>query len=279
MGISIKLEKLLAEYPHNASIFCTYEAKTDGSRRPIVKPNKPLNSWLKDVKRELHKSRKDWPVFMHGGVKKRSYVTFARPHVHKRTVIAIDIHNCFGSITQTEIQRVLASKLGLSEGIASRLAAKLCYKRRVPQGFATSSFLTNLYLNDTLLRIKRLMRSRHIDMTIYVDDIALSGNQVESAEVINLVSLELSRARLAISKAKVKVMHSYRPQIICGLIVNKGVDLTTQKRKELFSDIANGRMSESSLQGWIANLNMIDKQAMTKLKDYAIQKGIIEAST
>ena len=276
MGKVDALEKLLSEYPVDAEVFCTYEPKADGTRRPIVKPNKPLNKWLKEVKRALYQQRKDWPTFLHGGVKKRSYVSFARPHTNKKTVIAIDIHNCFGSITQKEVQTALMSKLGMSDGLASRLAVKLCYKHRIPQGFATSSFLTNLCLNDTLLHINRQMRRRQIDMTIYVDDIALSAQKINSAEIINLVSLELSRARLAISKAKVKVMHAHKPQIICGLIVNKGVALTRQKRTDLFSDIAKGSMSEASLQGWLANLNMIDKKTMTKLKDYAIQKGLIK---
>lgn len=114
-------------------------------------------------------------------------------------------------------------------------------------------------------------------MTIYVDDIALSGQRVNAAEVINLVTVQLSRAGLAVSKAKIKVMHAHAPQIICGLLVNKGVALTRQKRKEIFSDVANGRMTETSLEGWLANLNMIDKRLMIKLQAYAIQKGIIRA--
>jgi hypothetical protein len=118
-----------------------------------------------------------------------------------------------------------------------------------------------------------------VDMTIYVDDIALSSQYIDSAKVINLVSKELSRAGLAISKAKVKVMHSYGPQIICGLVVNKRISLARQKKKELFSDIANGRMSEASLRGWLANLNMVDKELMEKMKNYAIKKGLSQTST
>lgn len=278
MGKTETLEKLLAEYLTDASVFCTFEPKPDGTSRPIVKPNKPLNKWLKQVKRALYEQRKDWPIFIHGGVKKRSYVSFARPHTNKKTVIAIDIHDCFGSITQQEVQLALVNKLGLSDGLASRLAAKLCYKRRVPQGFATSSYLTNLYLNDTLLTINRKLKRLQVDMTVYVDDIALSAQGMDSAAVINLVIIELSRARLLVKKAKIKVMHSHRPQVICGLTVNKGVALTRQKKKQLFSDVANKRMSEVSLQGWLANLNMIDKDLMMKLETYTIQKGIVEAS-
>lgn len=277
MGKTEVLEKLLLEYPADAGVFCSFEPKADGSSRPIVKPNKPLNKWLKQVKRVLYQQRRDWPIFIHGGVRKRSYVSFARPHTNKNTVITLDLHNCFGSITQKEAQDALVKKLDLSVGLASRLAAKLCYNRRIPQGFATSSYLTNLYLNDTLLLINRQLKRMRVDMTIYVDDIALSAQKMNSADVINLVSLELSRARLAINKAKIKVMHAHKSQVICGLLVNKGVALTRQKRKELFSDVANGRMSEVSLAGWLANLNMIDKDLMTKLKSYAISKGLLEA--
>jgi hypothetical protein len=277
MGNTKELEKLLTEYPADAGVFCTTEPKRDDTSRPIVKPNKSLNKWLKSVKCALYRQCSDWPTFIHGGIKKRSYVSFARPHANKNTVIAIDIRNCFGSITQREVQQALSDKLGLSSGLASRLAVKLCYRNRIPQGFATSSYLTNLYLNDTLLQINQLLRHKRVDMTIYVDDIALSSQQVNAAEVINLVAVQLSRAGLAVSKAKIKVMHAHAPQIICGLLVNKGVTLTRQKRKEIFSDVANGRMTKTSLEGWLANLNMIDKRLMRKLQAYAIQKGIIRA--
>ena len=273
------LEKLLSEYPADAAVFCASEPKSDGTFRPIVKPNKPLSDWLKRVKRALYQQRKDWPTFIHGGVKKRSYISFARPHTNKNTVITVDIRDCFGSISQNNVQTALVEKLGLPSGLAHHLAAKLCYKRHIPQGFATSSYLTNLCLNDTLLIIKRQMSRMSVDMTIYVDDIALSSQYIDSAKVINLVSKELSRAGLAISKAKVKVMHSYGPQIICGLVVNKRISLARQKKKELFSDIANGRMSEASLRGWLANLNMVDKELMEKMKNYAIKKGLLQTST
>lgn len=264
-----QLEKLLSEYPADAAVFRASEPKLDGTFRFIIKPNKSLNDWLKRVKRILYQQRKDWPTFIHGGVKKRNYVSFARPHTNKNTVITIDVRDCFGSISQKQVQTALIEKLGLSSGLACRLAAKLCYRRRIPQGFATSSYLANLCLNDALLTIKRQMDRMGVDMTIYVDDIALSSHHINSAKIINLVSQELSRAGLAINKTKVKVMHSYGPQTICGLIVNKRISLTRQKKKELFSDIANGRLDRASLNGWIANLNMVDKKFMKKLQAYA----------
>ena len=270
-----KLEELLAKYPAEAEVYLVFESKPDGSKRPIAKQNESLNKWLKRTKKELYLLRKDWPDFMHGGVKKRSYISFARPHTNKKTVISIDIRDCFGSINQKHVQDVLVSRLNLSIKLAGRLASKLCYKGRLPQGYATSNFLTNLYLSETLLYIKRQLRKAGADMTIYVDDIAISGQNLNCGNIINLVVLELSRAGLSVSKAKIKVMHAHDRQVLCGLIVNKGISLTRRKKKQLLSDVANGRISEASLIGWIANLKVIDKRFMNKLEAYASHKGIL----
>jgi len=272
------LEELLVSYPEDASMFRTSQEKSDGGQRPIVKPNKSLSKWLKQTLRAMRGARKDWPTFIHGGVRKRSYVSFARPHSSKKTVITLDIRNCFGSIKQKQVAESLVTKLNLSSNLAKRIAAKLCVDGKIPQGFATSNFLTNLYLNDTLLSIRRKLTKKRVEMTVYVDDIALSGNNFNSSEAINIVCVELSRAKLAIKKTKVKVMQSNQRQVIVGLVVNKGIAVAKEKRKELFSMVSKKSISEISLNGWLANLNMIDKPFMKKLKAYALKKGYATTS-
>lgn len=266
-------EKLLNSYPNDASIFRTSIEKRDGGTRPIVKPNKVLRLWLRQVLRALRGARKDWPVFIHGGVRKRSYVSFVKPHTSKKLVVTIDIRNCFGSITGKQIVEALVVKLKMPHDLAKKLAAQLCVDGKIPQGFATSNFLTNLYLNDALLAINRRLARKGVSMTTYVDDIAISGNDFDPAEVINIVCEELSRARLAIKKAKVKVMRSNTRQVVVGLVVNKGVAISKEKRKEIFSLVSSRTMSEESLAGWISNLNMFDKPLMRKLKSFAVRKG------
>ena len=268
-----QLRDLLDEYPDDASVFRTSQLKPDGSRRPIVKQGESLNKWLKQVKRTLRMARKDWPLFIHGGVRKRSYVSFARPHTDKKTVITLDIRDCFDSISRKQVQGVLVRKLGLSDALSRELSSRLCIDNKIPQGFSTSNFLTNLYLNDVLLGINRKLSPMRLTMTVYVDDIAISGNTLNSAEVINLVCTDLSRAGLAVKKAKIKVMHSHMRQTIVGLVVNKRVSLTKEKTKELFARVNQGSMSQESLDGWLSNLRSIDAKTTKKLTDYALQKG------
>lgn len=267
------LEKLLNSYPSDANIFRTSIEKSDGGLRPIVKPNKVLRFWLRQVLRALRGARKDWPVFIHGGVRKRSYVSFVKPHTSKKLVVTIDIRNCFGSITRKQIVDVLVTKLELPHNLAKQMSAQLCVDGKIPQGFATSNFLTNLYLNDALLAINRKLARKGISMTIYVDDIAMSGNDFDPAEAINIACEELSHAKLAIKKAKVKVMRSNTRQVIVGLVVNRGVAISKEKRKEIFSLVSSRSMSEESLGGWMSNLNMFDKPLMRKLRSFAMRKG------
>jgi len=273
MTIPEELEKLLASYPIDADFSRVHQPKKSGGTRLIVAPNEPLRKWLKQVSSTLRRAKKDWPEFIHGGVRKRSYVSFVRPHINKKTVITLDIRKCFPSIKQSFIVHALQSKLELDPDLAKRLASKLCLDGNLPQGFATSNFLTNLYLNDTLLEIRRKL-AKEMDFTIYVDDIAISGNSLNAGEIINLICIELSRAKLAVDKKlKIKVMHSNRRQVVVGLVLNKGISLSREKRLWIFSQVATKQMSQETLDGWRANINMFDKPLLKKLETYASKKG------
>jgi acid phosphatase family membrane protein YuiD len=197
----------------------------------------------------------------------------ARPHTNKKTVITLDIRDCFGSITQVQVEQAFQTKMKLPEDLAAELSTKLCVDGKIPQGFSTSNFLTNLYLNDVLLSINKKIAKYHATMTIYVDDIAISGNALNSAEIINLVCTDLSRANLAVKKAKIKVMNSHTRQVIAGLVVNKGIRITKEKSKDLFASVADRSISQESLDGWLANLHMVDKRQTIKLTKFAATKG------
>ena len=169
MGTAEKIIELLAEYPEKANYYCTYEPKKDGGRRPIVKPDKELNKWLREINKALRQQFNSWPSHMHGGIKKRSYVSFVKPHIAKNIVVTIDIKDCFGSITNKEVADALVKWLKLSKPVCDSLAARLCHKGKVPQGFATSNYLSNLYLLPIMLLLNRELRRKGVTMTNYVE--------------------------------------------------------------------------------------------------------------
>lgn len=275
-----RIEKLLAIYPTDAKAWSSREPKPSGGFRKITKPDKPLGKWLKHANQELNSIHPNWPTFMHGGLKKHSYVTHARPHVNKPCVITIDVRKCFDSITTQQVAGCFEAELSISDELAAELAKRLCFKGAVAQGFSTSNFVCNLFLRKPLLTIARMLKPQDLALTNYVDDIAVSGTVSDTGSVINIIALELSKSGLAINKSrdKVRVMHSSQRQIVCGLLVNRKLTVTKAKKLELFSLVARGKITEASLDGWLSNLHNVDPKFQRQLSAFATKKGLLKTS-
>ncbi len=276
MTSSERITKLLKAYPAGAKATRYYDTKPNGDRRPIAKPNKELNKWLKLMNKTLRKHYNNWPSYMHGGIKKRSYISYARVHVNRQCVITIDIRKCFDSITLDEVTDSINQHLKLAPDVCKELAERLCFRGKIAQGFATSNYLSNLYLLNPLKLVNKDLKKQGILFSNYVDDLALSGSIQSKDAVINQIAVILSQSKLSLNKAKILVMPGNKQQLICGLVVNKRLSLTKSLKLKLLSDIANARMSPSSLGGWLANISSIDPRFRQKLHNYAVKKGLIK---
>ncbi|HKR82430.1 MAG TPA: reverse transcriptase domain-containing protein [Candidatus Saccharimonadales bacterium] len=265
---------LLQKYPASASARLVWIAKSSGGRRKIVVPNPELHEWLQAANKVLNALHKKWPTFMHGGIKKRSYVSYAEPHVGHRCVITVDIRSCFDSINVRHITVSLQAMLGIDEEVALSLAKKLCFQGYVAQGFSTSNFVCNLYLLRSLTVLQQHFSGQGLTFSNYVDDIAISGVITNAGSVINDVAHELSRAHLAINKSKDKihVMPATDVQVICGLQVNKKLTVTQAKKAELVHAVTHKSMNEASINGWIANLKRVDPVFAAKLQMLTLKK-------
>lgn len=270
-----KIEVLLKDFPVKTKVFTERKKKKNGEYRIITKPDKEYNKWLKSVNNVLWEIKPEWPDFMCGGVRGRGYVDFARPHVGKKIVISIDLRNCFDSIPRHRVEKVLMDDLGIPSSIASELAFKICYKGHVPQGFSTSSFIVNLCLLKGLSDLRVKLKKESIDMSIYVDDIVISGNDMNISETINDITKDLSRLGFSVKKPKIKVMRNSKPQIICGLLVNDKISLPRNKKDELFSMVASGQMTSESLNGWLSLLRVVDRRLGDKLRKNAVKNGLL----
>jgi hypothetical protein len=267
-----QLLDLLNAYPADGFARRESMPKPDGSIRYLAKPNKTLGSWLRQANSVLNACYTSWPSFVHGGRKKHSYVSYARPHVGKQCVVTIDIKKCFDSITELQVAAALEKHLHLTAKDAKRLAHRVCFRGILAQGFSTSNFICNLVLLDALKVINDYLQPERIDFTNYVDDLALSGDITSPDVVINEVTLALSRTGLSVKKAKMHVMPANRQQIICGLIVNKRLTVSKKKKQELLTGAKSGTISKASIGGWVANLKNVDPAFSYKLRDYAAAK-------
>lgn len=277
MSVIDQISNLLMQYPLAAHVYAVNEPKSSGGTRPIAKPNKELKKWLRAMKRLLDKQFPNWPEFMHGGIKNRSYVSYARPHCNRQCVVTVDIKACFDTITQKEISSAIAKHLGLTKALESEIAQKLCFGGKVPQGFPTSNFLCNLYLLDTLQTLHDSFKKQHLKLGNYVDDIVVSGTIAKPDSIVNEIATELSRAKLKMNKAKVKIMPRTSRQMVCGLLVNKRLSLTRPLKARLLSEVSRHKMGGESLAGWLLNLNNVDVSFAKKLRALATKRGYTDS--
>lgn len=273
LSVADQITSLLDRYPATAYVRADKQPKKSGGTRPIAKPNKELKKWLKQMNKLLNKQFPDWPEFMHGGIKKRSYVTYARPHVGKQCVITVDIKSCFDTITEQEVLAAIKQHLGLTDDVSDSLAARLCFRGKIPQGFPTSNFVCNLYLLNTLTALDESFKRQRLAFGNYVDDLVVSGIIADPSSVVNEVAVALSRAKLKTNKVKVEVMPKHVRQTVCGLLVNKRLSLTRELKSRLLSDIAKHEMGEASLAGWLINLKNVDVTFAQKLRNFATKRG------
>ena len=90
----------------------------------------------------------------------------------------------------------------------------------MPQGAATSGYLSNLLMNDfdtTLLTYAQEMGLRY---SRYADDISISGKEINIIKVKRLISDELSKLGLKINLGKTKIRRQNSRQEVTGVVVN-----------------------------------------------------------
>ena len=165
----------------------------------------------------------------------------AQHHVGKKVVISLDIQSFFDSIRVAHIQEALYS-YGVF-GTASRVLAELCtYKFYVPQGALTSPKLSNIIAARTFgPKIKELADRHNLNLTIYADDITLSGDfpPERFPELLEPIEAILTEFGFRLNSKKTKVMTQLTRQWVCGVVVNDKVNMMRKERMRLRAIVHN----------------------------------------
>ncbi|MBL1263879.1 reverse transcriptase family protein [Methylomicrobium sp. RS1] len=175
------------------------------------------------------------PEYIHSAIKKRSYLTNAEAHRKSSNILKIDIKKFFPSIKFQCIYGFFLNTLKCSSDIATILA-KICtvqtnnYGTHLPTGSCISpilSFLANQQLFDS---IKIICEKEKCKLTLYVDDITISGENASPA-LLTLIAMEIFKHGYGYHKIKI---YKDQPAIITGLVVyNKKVCLPHERAKKI----------------------------------------------
>ena len=204
--------------------------KDNGKKRTISEPLpnlKDIQNWiLNEILYKIKISR-----YAKAYVPNRSIKDHVRYHTNEKYVLTLDIENFFGSINFYLTEDIFKN-LGYSN-LISNLLTKLCYLNgSLPQGAPTSPAISNIIMYEFDVAMSVYCREQELKYTRYADDLAFSGD-FNQESVIEKVQMELKKIGLILNVDKTRFMPQSQPQIICGIVVNKKIQVPKYKRNQI----------------------------------------------
>jgi RNA-directed DNA polymerase len=204
--------------------------KKNGGIRKIQEPLPNLKSiqhWI--LFNILYKIRSS--IYAKAYIKNKGLKDNLKFHKNQKKVFSIDIENFFPNITFDKVY-IVFKNVGYSDSMSKYLSKLCCLRDTLPQGAPTSPYISNLIMNDIDEKIGTYCIEKKIRYTRYADDLTFSGD-FDEKEVKILVEDLLYQEGFSLNTDKTKLMLNSQRQIVTGVLVNKKLQLTKDKRREL----------------------------------------------
>lgn len=196
---------------------------------------------------------------VHGFVRGRSAVTYARSHVGADTVVCLDLRSFFASITATRVNGLFRS-LGYPEAVAWALACLCTHQtpvfalsgmpdgglssgrawlraglrtRHLPQGAPTSPALANLACFTLDRRLAGLAGAIGVNYSRYADDLTFSGTLVDPRRLVSSVGTVVRDEGFTLNSAKTRSRSAGQRQEVTGLVVNDRLGVPREYHEQL----------------------------------------------
>jgi hypothetical protein len=203
--------------------------------RPIDNPLNELSWVQKRIYRRLLKPI-CFPGHVLGAVPKRGVRDNAERHLSSSApLVTIDIKQCFPSVTNVHVYRVWRHLLGCSTPVAKLLTQLTTFRRRIPQGAATSPLIANLFIWMVDEPIRRACQEVGVQYSTYIDDLAFSGKRAR--ELVQVAASTLGAHGLRLSRRKIKIMGPGDVKLLTGTRLGAG---RVRAPKEKLSRIRSG---------------------------------------
>ena len=207
------------------------------------------------------------PDYLHSAVKGRSYRTNAEKHVSANVIYRVDIKKFYQNISKERIYKFFCDELCCSPDVSGLLAEICCYKSMLPTGSSISpilSFLANRKMFDTLFQYAL---SNGILMTVYVDDVILSGDNITYKHRFEIDGIIVGSGYKPHKKKCYKVNNI---KLVTGLVVGKtDVNLPSKRRQKVRLLLKHARMLKpgeelnkiiKTLQGYASEAKQFDSR-------------------
>jgi hypothetical protein len=194
--------------------------------RPIDIPSPKLKAVQSRIANLL--SRIETPPYLFSPVKGRSYVDNARLHIGARAFWMLDIENYFPSCSVNNVAHLFHKRMNCSPDVTAILIKILTLNGSLPQGSPCSPILAFLSNEPMWNEIARIVNDAGCTLSVYADDITISGNHVSGA-MIWQVKQCVHRHGMKI-KAKKEHCLIYSAAEITGVIVTENKTLIPNRK-------------------------------------------------
>ncbi|SER30943.1 Reverse transcriptase (RNA-dependent DNA polymerase), partial [Rosenbergiella nectarea] len=171
------------------------------------------------------------PTYLHSGRKNRSTKSNANVHRTSLQMLKVDISKFFPSNDIKKIENAFVYEFKMPRDVALALASLIAYEGKLPTG-SQVSMLMAYYANKKMFdELSSISEENNLKMTVYVDDIAFSGNSIPKG-FLRSVKKIISEASLLVKPRKVKIYRDHQAKMITGVILKDGA-MTVRNRSLL----------------------------------------------
>ena len=239
----------LADVLYEADRSRFYTVKTIPKASGGTRTLHAVSGGLKEVQRKaLDKLQRDFPPSdrAHGFVPGRSIITNAIPHRRKKVVVKLDIVDFFPSIRFARVFGMFqAPPFRFGREAAMTLAQLACVPEHngpLPQGGVLSPYVANVMCRRMDQRLASIAREHRCSFTRYADDLTFStndANRLDTDRLIGRVQEVVEREGFAINAPKTRVLRQSDRQIVTGIVVNDGLNVTRRYLRSLRAILHN----------------------------------------
>jgi len=208
------------------------------------------------------------PDFLHSATKKRSHITNAASHQGNNPIVSTDIEKFYENTTRAHVKNFLLHDMHWPIDLASLMADALTIDGHLPTGSAVSPILSYFAHHVKFKKIEALCKSRGCQITLFIDDISISGEHA-SMSLLKMVKSILHSSGLRTHKDRSAPEGS--SVIITGVVRTRdGIRLRNKHRKDINESLKNIESGESeptdSLRSKISAAKCVDPVGIAPLE-------------
>ena len=213
----------------------------NGKIREIESPKRRTQALHKKACKFL--TRIETPDYLHSALKGRSYLTNARAHIGEGATIKVDIRSFFKSVKRASVFNFFVEHMNCPRDVAGILASLFTYNGHLSTGSSVSPILSYYAHKDMFDEIYSMCEERGFVMSVYVDDIAISGDKVSRKfmyEVRKVIAADGLRSH------KTHYFRAGRPRIVTGAVVGADdIHLPSRRHKRIHEDYLAFKAAET----------------------------------